>query len=210
MATNISVRNSNYVDAGITDQFFIDRTFSVLGFTINGQNRQITLNEDLTDNEKDELQGDLFDAFSFVVTDVSTGGESENKSKARYRRVIDRCTRKRIRRGFEHPSASGDVYALDSDSQSRWNRLRLHRNNLTYPFRILEQDGRGGVNINDVAEMNTFFDDFADQMDLIEGEDTQAKQNINTAANATDARAEAVTWLELSGHCPALVEDLGA
>jgi len=210
MATNIRVRKSNYADAEITDQFFIDRGFTVQGFTIDGAFRQITLNEDLTDAEKDEVNADLLDAFDFVVTDVSTGGESELTAKARYRRVIDRCTRKRIRRGFEHPTAANDIYALDSDSQSRWNRLRLHRNNLTYPFRILEQDGRGGVNINDVAEMNTFFDDYADQMDLIESEDTTAKQNINTAADAADARTAAQDWLELSGHCPALVDDLGA
>lgn len=210
MATKIKTRASNSTDAGIDGVYFNERGFTLIEQETRGGVTTWTLAEDLTDAEKDELGADLIARTTLVDVDVSDAGESVQKAKARYRRVIDRCTRKRIRRGFDHPAASGDVYALDSDSQSRWIRLRVHRNNLTYPFRILEQDGRGGVNINDVAEMNAFFDDFADQMMLIETEQTTAHQSINTAADAAAARAEAVTWLELPGHCPALVNDLGA
>lgn len=208
MATNIKVRKTNFVDAGLTDQYFIDRGFTVLGTTVDGQMMQITLGEDLTDNEKNELERDLLnDIGGTVTTDVPTGGETETQAEQRYNRVIDRCARKRIRRGFEHPPASGDFYGLDVDSQARWIRYRLHRNNLVYPFRILEQDNRGGVNINDVAEMNAFFGDFHDAMFAIEDDTVETKRDVNTAVGQAASRTVAETYL--NANCPALVDNLG-
>ena len=87
--------------------------------------------------------------------------------------------------------------------------MRLQRNNLVYPFRILEQDNRGGIDIADVAGMNDFFDDFHAAMIVIEDETTQIKRDINTEPGAAGSRALAVTYLELPGNCPALVDQLG-
>lgn len=210
MSTNIIVRNSNYQDAELTDQFFIDRGFTVIGFTVNGQMRQISLTEDLTDPEKDELEADLLTAFDFVVTDVSDGGETQGNAKQRYKRIIDRCTRKRLRRGFEFPAASGDMYGMSIDDRAMYHRLWDKRADLTYPYRIVQQDNTGGVNLAGQAQMNNFFNAFHDQMTLIEQEGVDGKADVQTAANKAAARAAAVTWLELPGHCPALVNDLGA
>ena len=85
MSTNIKVRKTNFVDAEITDQYFIDRGFTVLGTTVDGQSMQITLGEDLTDNQKNELARDLLgDIGGTVTTDVPTGGETETQAEQRY------------------------------------------------------------------------------------------------------------------------------
>ncbi len=209
MPTEIQVRNSNFVDAGLTDQFFADRGFTVTAKTVVEQRLQIVLAEELDNGEMNEIERDLINALLLLEMDVSFGSETETQAERRYNRVIDRCQRKRIRRGFESPPASGDVFGLDVDSQARWLRLRLQRNNLVYPFRILEQDNRGGIDILDVGDMNAFFNDFHAAILLIEDETTQIKRDINTEPGAAGSRALAVTYLELPGNCPAIVNDLG-
>jgi len=209
MPTEIQVRNSNWQDAGFDQTYFTDRGFTVNSEQVTGTRRRFTLNEDLADEEKDELSADLFNDLLLIETDVPQGGETQGTAKQRYKRVIDRCTRKRIRRGFEFPAASGDMYPLAIDSQVRFHRMFTQRAGLTYPVRILQQDNTGGVNIAGQAQMNNFFDAMSAQMDLIENEGVTAKGDIQTAANKAAARAEAVTWLELPGHCSALVNQLG-
>lgn len=209
MTTEIQVRNSNYQDAGLTDQYFIDRGFTVNLTQINGQIRRITLNEDLDDAAKNELQADLMNDLSMIETDVSDGGETQGTAKQRYKRVIDRCTRKRIRRGFEFPAASGDIFPMNIEAQAMYHRLWDQRANLTYPYRIVQQDNTGGINVAGQAQMNNLFDAFHDQMTLIEQEGVDGKADVQTAANKAAARAAAVTWLELPSHCSALVNQLG-
>lgn len=209
MTTKIQVRNSNYTDAELTDQFFTDRGYTVSSTTIVHQVRLITLDEVLNNAQMRELEDDLTSILLLLKFDVGFGNESENQAERRYNRVIDKCYRKRIKRGFEFPAASNDFFALNGDAQARWNRLRLQRNNLTYPFRILEQDNRGGIDIVDVAGMNAFYNGFHAAITTIEEETTQIKRDINTAAGKAASRALAVTYLELPGNCPALVDDLG-
>lgn len=209
MATEIQVRQSNWVDAGLTNQYFVDRGFTVNVTQINQQIRRITLNEDLDDATKNELQSDLMNDLSMIVTDVSDGGETQGTAKQRYKRVLDRCTRKRLRRGFEFPAASGDIYAMNIEDRAMYHRLWDQRSNLTYPYRIVQQDNTGGINISGQAQMNNFFDAFHDQMTLIEQEGVTGKADVQTAANKAAARAAAVTWLELPSHCSALVNQLG-
>lgn len=209
MTTEIQVRNSDYQDVGLTDQYFVDRGLTVNLTQINGQIRRITLNEDLDDAAKNELQSDLMNDLSMIETDVSDGGETQATAKQRYKRVLDRCTRKRIRRGFEFPAASGDIYAMSIEDQAMYHRLWDQRTNLTYPYRIVQQDNTGGINISGQVQMNTFFDAFHDQMTLIEQEGVTGKADVQTAASKAAARAAAVTWLELPLHCSALVNQLG-
>ncbi len=209
MTTKIQVRKSNVGDASLDSQYFIDRGYTVLGITFIGQRQLFELGEDLADDEKNELMADLMADLSLIDVDVSDGAEVVGTAKQRYKRVIDRCTRARARRGFEFPAASGNFFPLAVDSQAEFHRLWDQRANLTYPYRILQQDNTGGVNLAGQAAMNNFFDAMHGQLTLLEQDAVTVKGDIQTAASKVAARAVAVAWLELPGHCPVLVSALG-
>ena len=205
MPTDIIFRNSNRVDAGITDQYFIDRGYTVTATSVDGQMARVTLAEDLTDAEKDAIERDLTIDLRMINTDVSDAGETEVATKKRYMRVMDRCTEEILRRGFVFQT---QTFSLSTFAQIRLLRYFTIRNNLTYPFGAPNIENTGGIQINDATEMQDFFVAGHTHQFTVEQDGISAKTTVRNAASKAIARTAAENYLTTNG-CAHLIPLLG-
>lgn len=206
MTTEIQFRHSNAVDLGIDNTYFTDRGFTVNVVQVNGQRQRVTLNEDLTDEQKDALERDLTFDLRLINTDIPDGAETETTTKKRYMRVMDRCMEEVIRRGF---TFQADTYSNGTFAQIRALRYFTIRANLTYPFFIPNIENTGGVQINDAAEMQDFFVAHHSSMFTAEQDVITNKATVRNAASKVVARTAAESYLTTNG-CAHLISSLGA
>lgn len=205
MTTEIQARYSNVIDAGITATYFTDRGYTVNAVQRNGQRFRITLDEDLTDAEKDALELDLRLDLVLIDTDVSDGGETEITTKKRYMRVMDRCMETIIRRGFVFQT---ETFSLSLPAQIRLLRYHVIRANLTYPFAVANIENTGGIQVNDAAEMQDLFVAAHTAQFTIEQDAITEKTTVRNAASKAAARTAAENYLTTNG-CAFLISSLG-
>lgn len=208
MTTEVLVGRALADDAGIDIVQYVEDA----GYTVESRVREkavwvLTITEDLNDSQKDDLARSIVSDTQLVFTDVKQDTETAGTAKQRYKRVVDRCAELVLRRGFEHPAASGQIYALDISSQVRFHRLFDQRSRLTYPFRILEADNAGGVNMTAAADVVDFFQDMNDAMFAIEDDATTTKQSITTTTPLAAARQIAEDYL-IANNCRQLIRRL--
>lgn len=205
MTTEIQMRLSNVIDAGIDATYFTGRGFTVTAVQKNGQRFRVTLAEDLSDEEKNALERDLRIDLVLIDTDVSDGAETEITTKKRYMRVMDRCTETVIRRGF---TFQADTFGLDTFGQMRGHRYWAIRANLSYPFAIPNIENTGGVQINDAAEMQDFFVAMHNALFTTEQDGIANKSTVRNAADKATARTAAEDYLT-TNDCAYLIPSLG-
>lgn len=206
MSTEIQARLSNIVDAGIDASYFTSRGFTVDLVQTNGQRFRVTLAEDLTDAEKDALELDFRADLLLIQTDVSDGGETEITTKKRYMRVMDRCMETVIRRGFVFQT---ETFSLGVPAQIRLLRYFTIRTNLIYPFAVQNIENTGGIQVNDVAEMQDLFVAAHAAQFTIEQDAITEKTTVRNAASKAAARTAAEAYLTTNG-CAGLIPNLGA
>lgn len=78
------------------------------------------------------------------------------RAKVRKYAAIDARTEELIADGFEHPSASGDIFSLSDRAQRKMNEYALETASLSYPLDVTTLDDGENVALADAAAVDAW------------------------------------------------------
>jgi hypothetical protein len=199
------------ISAALASQsnFPINAFMLARGYTVSGRvfsdSWFITLVQDLTDVEKNELTRELVEELGTVDTDVSQLGESDATAKKRYMRVMDRCALAVIDRGFVFTT---ELMEMDTDAEARATRYNVLRTSVAYPVMIPNAENSGEITLNNTAANDTFYQAMNDALFPIEQDNATEKGLVFAAVTKAAARGIAEAYL-IANNCAFLVPSLG-
>lgn len=189
------------------NQFMANAGYTVLTRKRSKRLWVVTLAETLNTRQHNALASGLVEALSGITAEhVAT--EPKVIADERYEDVIDECTRRRIRDGFEWPVASGNRFSLSTNAQIKWLGLNASRNDLAYPYKVPMKDNDGFYQIADAAESQMMYGAAVITIDTILSAGTAKKEEITKAAGKKAGRTLAVNYLT-ANNCTDLAKKLG-
>jgi len=200
------------ISAALASQrnFDVNAFMLARGYTVTvrefGQSWLITVLEDLTDVEKNELTRELVEVLGTVDPDVSQGTESDTTAKKRYMRVMDRCALAVIDRGF---TFTAELMEMDTDAEARATRYNVLRTSVAYPVDIPNAENSGSITLNNTATNDTFYQAMNDALFPIEQDNAAEKALVFAAGTKAGARTIAELYL-IANNCAFLIPSLGA
>lgn len=199
------------MSAGLAQQsdFPINAFMLARGYTVErrvfGDAWLITLSEDLTDVEKNELTRELVEVLGTVDTDVSQVTESDTTAKKRYMRVMDRCALAVTDRGFTFTT---ELMEMDTDAEARATRYNVLRTSVAYPVMIPNAENSGSITLNNTAANDTFYQAMNDALFPIEQDNAAEKALVFAAVTKAAAKGIAEAYL-IANSCAFLIPSLG-
>ncbi len=190
-------------------QFLLDHGYTMIRRQMSPSQWKVTVAEDVSDKDKKKIDKELVETLNRVEYDLGYVGESDSHARTRYKEVLDLCVSATLANdGFEHPAASGRIFSLSIPAQIKWLGLLVSKDSMTYPYDVPVKDDSEVYSIADAAEVSAMWGAIMTKVSTVLGAATAEKAAIDAAADATAARASAVTHLNANG-CSNLVALLG-